>query len=163
MGLRLLLMVVCSQALQLSRRGVCRSSSSAGRRRVVVYASEASDSVQEETAAVEDEPPPKAPLDAKDALPELKAPVEGKQVRMFGAKLDAGLAGTRAVSRAVIQEVLQNYKDGNSTDDLASQDDLSTIFYGAAVDTMNRGKYDDAVKRSTAWNASHLRSRVSSP
>ena len=84
--------------------------------------------------------------DANDALPELKAPVEGKQVRMFGAKLDAGLAGTRAVSRATIQSVLRAYSDGNSTAGLASDEDQAEIFYGAAVDAMNRGDYDRSVK-----------------
>jgi hypothetical protein len=84
--------------------------------------------------------------DANDKLPELKAPVEGKQVRMFGAKLDAGLAGTRAVSRKTIQEVLTKYAAGNSTEGMASAEDQSEIFYGAAVDAMNRGNYDKSVK-----------------
>ena len=36
--------------------------------------------------------------DANDKLPEMRAPEEGKQVRMFGAKLDAGFAAALNVS-----------------------------------------------------------------
>lgn len=84
--------------------------------------------------------------DARDKLPEIQAPVEGKKVRMFGAKLDAGFAGVRATSSSKIRQVLAAYNNGTSTEGLASSDEQAEIFYASAVEKMNRGYYDDAVK-----------------
>ena len=86
--------------------------------------------------------------DANDKLPEMKTPEEGKQVRMFGAKLDAGFAGTRASNPKVIRAVLKAYEDKKDTEgSYASNDEQAEIFYASAVEKMNKGFYDDAVKR----------------
>ena len=86
--------------------------------------------------------------DANDKLPEMRAPEEGKQVRMFGAKLDAGFAGTRASNPKVIRAVLKAYEDKKDTEgSYASNDEQAEIFYASAVEKMNKGFYDDAVKR----------------
>ena len=86
--------------------------------------------------------------DANDKLPEMRAPEEGKQVRMFGAKLDAGFAGTRASNPKVIRAVLKAYDEKKDTEgSYASNDEQAEIFYASAVEKMNKGFYDDAVKR----------------
>ena len=86
--------------------------------------------------------------DANDKLPEMRAPEEGKQVRMFGAKLDAGFAGTRASNPKIIRAVLKAYEDKRDTEgSYASNDEQAEIFYASAVEKMNKGFYDDAVKR----------------
>ncbi|KAJ8599770.1 hypothetical protein CTAYLR_003421 [Chrysophaeum taylorii] len=66
---------------------------------------------------------------------------EGK-VRMFGAKLDASMAGRRAVSRAEILAVLADEDEGRNV----SIADRAEIFYAEAVDILNRGEYDRAVQ-----------------
>mmetsp|Transcript_2700 Transcript_2700/g.3690 ORF Transcript_2700/g.3690 Transcript_2700/m.3690 type:complete len:257 (+) Transcript_2700:50-820(+) len=67
---------------------------------------------------------------------------EQETVRMFGAKLDVGLAGSRAVSRAEIQSVL---KEDTSTEKLPAAT-KAEIFYAEAVDTLNRGNYKRSVE-----------------
>jgi len=67
---------------------------------------------------------------------------------MFGAKLDAGFAGTRASNPKVIRAVLKAYEDKRDTEgSYASNDEQAEIFYASAVEKMNKGFYDDAVKR----------------
>ena len=78
--------------------------------------------------------------DANDKLPEMKTPEEGKQVRMFGAKLDAGFAGTRASNPKVIRAVRKAYEDKKDTEgSYASNDEQAEIFYASAVEKMNKG------------------------
>lgn len=64
-----------------------------------------------------------------------------EKVRMFGAKLDASMAGAKAVSRAKIIAVLRDEEDTG-----VSVTEKAEIFYAEAVEAMNRGKYERSVE-----------------
>mmetsp|Transcript_34401 Transcript_34401/g.103657 ORF Transcript_34401/g.103657 Transcript_34401/m.103657 type:complete len:287 (-) Transcript_34401:2-862(-) len=126
-------------ALALASLAACRALQPPARRHLRAVARVVARATESDAASA-----PRA--DANDALPEIKAPVEGKQVRMFGAKLDAGFAGARASSKATIRAVLKAYADDEAYAGEASNDEQAEIFYSSAVEQMNRGRYDEATK-----------------
>lgn len=80
-------------------------------------------------------------------MPENEAerfPENDKKVRMFGAKLDASMAGRRAVSRAEILAVLR--EEDNAESSSVSTEERAEIFYAEAVERMNRADYDRSVE-----------------
>lgn len=64
-----------------------------------------------------------------------------EQVRMFGARLDASMAGAKAVSRAKIIAVLRDEEDTG-----VSVTEKAEIFYAEGVEAMNRGNYERSVE-----------------
>ena len=58
-------------------------------------------------------------------MPEMRAPEEGKQVRMFGA-LDAGFAGTRASNPKVIRHT-KAYEDKRDTEGSYASNDEQAV------------------------------------
>ena len=66
---------------------------------------------------------------------------KGEQVKMFGASLDASMAGVKAGSRETILRVLKD-DEGLDMNDM----DRAEIFYAEAVHEMNKGRYPRAVE-----------------
>jgi hypothetical protein len=86
----------------------------------------------------------KAPAVSSDGLDVVKDEVSPSgKVKMFGAWLDSGLAGTSASDRQRIIGALEKTRDGSSDEATAGMSDAakSEVFYAEGVALMNRGEY----------------------